>query len=52
MVPSWERVSTSAVIDADRDVSDAADKLDAVVQVYRLKSDAELEAETIAAPRR
>jgi len=36
------------VIDADRDVSDAADKVDAVVQVYRLKSDAELEAETIA----
>ena len=36
------------IIDADRDVSDAADKLDAVVQVYRLKTDAELETETIA----
>ncbi|MBI5761402.1 MAG: tetratricopeptide repeat protein [Planctomycetales bacterium] len=36
------------VIDADKDVSDAADRLEAVVQVYRLKSDEELEADAIA----
>ncbi|MFT7643794.1 MAG: TolA-binding protein [Pirellulaceae bacterium] len=35
--------------DADRDVSDAADKLTAVLEVYRLKTDEELEDEAAAA---
>jgi TolA-binding protein len=36
------------IIDADGDTSDAADKITAVIHVYRLKSDEELEAEAIA----
>ncbi len=36
------------VIDADGDTSDAADKINAAVHVYRLKTDEELEAEAIA----
>ena len=36
------------VIDADGDVSDAADAVQAVVRVFRLKSEEELEAEAIA----
>ncbi len=36
------------VIDADTDTTDAADKLEATVQVYRLKTEEELEAEAIA----
>lgn len=37
------------VIDADRDLKDAADSVSAVVELFRLKSDEELEAEQIAA---
>lgn len=36
------------VIDADADTTDAADKLAATVQVYRLKTEEELESEAIA----
>ncbi len=36
------------IVDADGDVSDAADKVAAVVNLYRLKTDEELEAEAIA----
>jgi TolA-binding protein len=36
------------IIDADGDTSDAADKINAAVHVYRLKTDEELEAEAIA----
>jgi TolA-binding protein len=36
------------VIDADADVGDAADTIQATISVYRLKSDEELEAETVA----
>jgi tetratricopeptide (TPR) repeat protein len=38
------------ISDADRDQSDAADELTAVVEVYRAKTDEELEAEAVAAP--
>ena len=37
------------VADADRDLTDNADSLQAVVEVHRLKTDEELEAETIEA---
>ncbi len=37
------------VADADRDLTDKADSLQAVVEVHRLKTDEELEAETIEA---
>jgi TolA-binding protein len=37
------------VTDADRDVSDEADKIVAAVEIYRQKTDQELEAETAAA---
>ncbi|MDX1947007.1 MAG: tetratricopeptide repeat protein [Pirellulaceae bacterium] len=36
------------ITDPDRDVSDAADQIKALVEVYRLKTDEELETETIA----
>ena len=36
------------VIDADGDVSDNADRIQATVQLYRLKTDEELEAESLA----
>lgn len=37
------------ISDPDRDLSDAADELSAIVEVYRAKTDEELEAEAIAA---
>ena len=36
------------IIDADGDTSDAADKINATINVYRLKTDEELETEAIA----
>src|SRR6185369_16199456 len=36
------------VADPDRDTTDAADQIKALVEVFRLKTDEELEAETIA----
>src|SRR5207244_2578760 len=37
------------ISDADRDLADTADKIEAVAEVYRPKTDAELEAEATAA---
>ena len=37
------------IADADRDLADGSDKIEAVVEVYRPKTDAELEAEATAA---
>ena len=37
------------ISDADGDISDGADQIEAVVEVYRLKSNEELEAEAVAA---
>jgi TolA-binding protein len=43
-----EKAVNFRVIDADRDTSDGSDTLEAVAQIYRLKTEEELEADAIA----